>query len=247
MDFGIPELAITTVLSNSPKRQLITSVKARSTLPLNRPLTTHKYQQGHLLLICGSYRYAGSAILAGLGARASGVGMLSIAVPKSIKSTLVSHLPEALIVDCPETDSGAIAELSPLAADFTGYDAIACGPGLTTEAIAVVQAQAVLSADCPLLLDADGLNLLAQLGTTAQLSQRQSPTILTPHAGEFKRLFPDLTEVLSQDPLQAVKRAAKQIQAIILLKGAKTAIAESAGTLHIIRDSTPALAPVYDI
>ena len=240
LDFGIPESAITAVLSNSPQKQVITPIKARSALPLIRPLTTHKYQQGHLLLICGSYRYAGSAILAGLGARASGAGMLSIAVPKSIKSTLVGHLPEALILDCPETDNGAIANVSSLVADFFRYDAIACGPGLTLEAIAVVQS--VLSASCPLLLDADALNLLTQLGTTAQLTQRQFPTVLTPHTGEFKRLFPDLTEQLSQNPLIAVGRAAKLAQSIVLLKGAKTAIAEPEGSLNIVEQSTPALA-----
>ena len=240
LNFGIPEFAITTVLSSSPKRRLITPVKARSTLPLNRPLTTHKYQQGHLLLICGSYHYAGSAILAGLGAKASGVGMLSIAVPKSIKSLLVNHLPESLILDCPETDNGAIAELSAVATNFSRYNAIACGPGLTLDSITPLRE--VLGASCPILLDADGLNLLAQLGTTAQLSQRQFPTLLTPHAGEFKRLFPELSEILSKDPLNALERAATQAQATILFKGARTAIAEPEGTLQIIGDSTPALA-----
>src|SRR3712207_9559887 len=74
----------------------------------------------------------------GLGARASGVGMLSIAVPESLKSLLVSHLPEALIIGCPETPDGAIAHL-PQSVDLADYSAIACGPGLTRDAKSAVE------------------------------------------------------------------------------------------------------------
>jgi NAD(P)H-hydrate epimerase len=105
IDFGIPPADVWAILSYPAPIQKMSATLARSLLPLPRPLLTHKYQQGHLLLICGSHRYAGGAILTGLGARASGVGMLSIAVPESLKPLLVSHLPEALIIDCPETEN----------------------------------------------------------------------------------------------------------------------------------------------
>ena len=81
IDFDIPLADIHAVIGNIPQIKRITKTTALSTLPLPRPLITHKYKQGHLLLICGSQRYAGGAILTGLGARASGIGMLSIAVP----------------------------------------------------------------------------------------------------------------------------------------------------------------------
>jgi NAD(P)H-hydrate epimerase len=167
--------------------------------------------------------------------------MLSIAVPASLKALLLNHLPDALIIDCPETEEGAIANLSPLAADFSQYDTIACGPGLTLDTLNIVQN--VLTAPCPLLLDADALNLLAQLlaqgGTVTTLGSRPAPTVLTPHLGEFKRLFP---EILADDRLAAVKAAAQVSQAVVLLKGAKTAIANPQGSLRLIADSTPALA-----
>ncbi len=232
--FDIPLPDIASVLGATPKIKRVTKGFAFANLPLVRPRVTHKYKQGHLLLICGSRRYAGGAILTGLGARGSGVGMLSIAVPASLKPLLVSHLPEALIIDCPETETGAIASL-PDSINLDSYSAIACGPGLTTDATPVVQT--VLESNQPLVLDADGLNILAQLG----ISPREAPTILTPHAGEFKRLFPDIAEPI-KDRIAAVSQASQQSNAVVLLKGARTAIANPSGSTYIIPESTPALA-----
>ncbi|MEA5509022.1 NAD(P)H-hydrate dehydratase [Crocosphaera sp. UHCC 0190] len=239
IDFGIPLRDVWSIISQPPPLQILTQTLALEFLPLPRPLLTHKYQQGHLLLICGSRRYAGGSILTGLGARASGVGMLSIAVPTSIKPLLVSQLPDALIIDCPETATGAIAELPPLATDFDSYNVIACGPGLTRENPQIIEK--VLEANCPLILDADGLNILAQLGMVSHLSQRPAPTILTPHLGEFKRLFPQILHP-EKDRITAVKTAARESGAIILLKGARTIIAHPQGTTLVIAESTPALA-----
>ncbi|MEH2288947.1 NAD(P)H-hydrate dehydratase [Nostoc sp.] len=240
IDFDIPLADVEAVLKDTPKIKLITRAKALTTLPLPRPAVTHKYKEGHLLLICGSQRYAGGAILTGLGARASGIGMLSIAVPESLKSLLVSHLPEALIIGCPETESGAIAHLQLSEnTDLSSFNAIACGPGLTRDATPIVQQ--VIESDRPLLLDADGLNILAQMGAIATLKKRQALTVLTPHTGEFERLFPDVPDA-KHDRVQAVREAAAQSEAIVLLKGARTAIANPQGTVWIVPDSTPALA-----
>ncbi|MGK7944554.1 MAG: NAD(P)H-hydrate dehydratase [Microcystaceae cyanobacterium] len=239
IDFGIPTADVISILGNPAPIQQITPTIAKKTLPIPRPLLTHKYKQGHLLLICGSSRYAGGAILTGLGARSSGVGMLSIAVPETLKPILVSQLPDALIIGCPETETGAIAQLPPLAADFSQYNMIACGPGLTLDAAQIFQS--VLDAPCPLVLDADGLNLLAKLQKIDQLKQRNHYTVLTPHLGEFKRLFPHI-ENPHLDRIQAVEIAAKESQAIILLKGARTAIASPQGQVWLIPQSTPALA-----
>ena len=236
IDFGIPAQYVGKVLGKpAPIQKLIPAI-AKEFLPLPRPLTTHKYKQGHLLVICGSRRYAGGAILTGLGARSSGVGMLSIAVPVSLKPLLVSHLPEALIIECPETENGAIAELPALELDK--YDTIACGPGLTREATSPVET--VFKIRTPLVLDADGLNILAEMDTISSLSQRQAPTILTPHLGEFKRLFPELN--ILGDRIQATQQAARKSMSYILLKGARTIIASPQGKVWLIGESTPALA-----
>ncbi len=240
IDFNITSTQINTVLGDLPPIQLMTKETAIALFPLPRSPLTHKYQQGHLLLICGSKRYAGAAILAALGARASGVGMLSIAVPDSLKSLLLYHVPEALIIGCPETDSGAIARLTDI--NLSNYDAIACGCGLTKDAENVVKN--VLDSPLPLILDADGLNILAHLQQNLIIPSdkiREYPTIFTPHLGEFKRLFPQEKD-LTKYRISAIIAAAKESQGIVLLKGAKTAIASPSGKVWIIGESTPALA-----
>ncbi|MBR8836841.1 MAG: NAD(P)H-hydrate dehydratase [Stigonema ocellatum SAG 48.90 = DSM 106950] len=240
IDFNIPLADVQAVLGDSPAIKRITKKTALSTLPLPRPPVTHKYKEGHLLLICGSHRYMGGALLAGLGARASGVGMLSIAVPESLKHIMVSHLPEALIIGCPETSSGAIAQLQlPEKTDLSSFNAIACGPGLTRDAIPIVEE--VLASDRPLVLDADGLNILAEMDTIPTLQKRHAKTVLTPHAGEFQRLFPAFPDGKTHR-VEAVREAATQSGAVVLLKGARTAIANPQGVIWINPESTPALA-----
>ncbi|MBV6622878.1 MAG: NAD(P)H-hydrate dehydratase [Rivularia sp. (in: Bacteria)] len=240
IDFDIQYTDLQAVLGEVPKIKRITTATALSALPLPRQQVTHKYKEGHLLLVCGSRRYSGGAILTGLGARASGVGLLSIAVPQSLAATMVSHLPEALIIGCPETQTGAIAELKlPGNKDLNSFDAIACGPGITVDADSVVRE--ILDCSQDLLLDADGLNIIANMGALQTLQKRQASTILTPHAGEFKRLFPNIENV-NQNRILAVQEAAKQSSAIVLLKGSRTAIANSQGCVWINSQSTPALA-----
>ncbi len=240
IDFDIQLADVQAVLADSPRIQRITRASAIASLPLPRPPVTHKYKQGHLLLICGSRRYAGGAILTGLGARASGVGMLSIAVPQSLKPLLVAQMPDALIVGCPETQNGAISQLQlPEGTELSSFNAIACGPGLTLEAMPMLQE--VLASDRLLVLDADGLNILAQLGTIPTLLKRQAATILTPHTGEFKRLFPDAGDP-TKDRVSAVRTAAAISGAVVLLKGARTAIANASSSVWLNPESTPALA-----
>ncbi|AGF51999.1 sll1433 [Synechocystis sp. PCC 6803] len=235
LGIGLPPQAIANVLGEVWPVQVLGADQAQQTLPLSRPLVTHKYQQGHLLLICGSQQYAGGALLTTLGARASGVGMVTVAVPMGIKALLHSQCPEVLVKGLLETPSGAIAGLGNL--DLSRYSAVALGPGLGSDVGPLVEE--VLSVNCPLILDADGLNQLAQQQLLPLLAVRTAPTVLTPHGGEFKRLFPDIDQ---GDRLTAVQTAAAMCQATVLLKGAKTVIASPTGPTWAIKDSTPALA-----
>lgn len=238
VDWGLTWADVVAVLGERPLLKQITEATAIAALPLPRPASTHKYKMGHLLLICSSRQYLGAAVLTGLGARASGVGMLSIAVPGSLRTNLSAQLPEALIISCPEQDNGAIAHLPP-EVQLEKYHAVACGPGLTPQAQLVVQH--VLESDRPLVLDADGLNILAEFGTQQTLVKRSAPTVLTPHPGEFKRLFPEIAET-TDERIQAVRQAAAATQAIVLLKGARVAIAHPDHSVWLNPSSTPALA-----
>ena len=234
LDFNIPVADVQSVLGEQPTITRMTTERAISNLPLPRSPITHKYHQGHLLLIVGSQQYSGAAILSSLGARATGVGMLSIAVPASLKPVLLNYLPEALIISCPETEAGTIKSLPEL--DLSKYQAIACGCGLTERPSKVVKQ--ILAANCPIVLDADALNIIAKLGTEESLSTRTQPTILTPHIGEFKRLF---TKIPTTNKLVAASAATQASGAVILVKGARTVIAHD-GKSIVIPESSPALA-----
>ncbi|MEL7502180.1 MAG: NAD(P)H-hydrate dehydratase [Cyanobacteria bacterium J06554_6] len=231
IDFGLPLADIQAELGQPPTIQRLTPAAGLAALPLDRDPTAHKYKVGHLLLMAGSRTYAGAAILAAQGAKASGVGMVTLAVPESLRLMLVTQSPEALVIGCPEQD-GAISGL-PDTLTLDKYDAIALGPGLTTQAAIL----SLLAAPIPLVIDADGLNILAAHAPVERLRQRSAPTLLTPHPGEFQRLFPDLGEALA-----VAQTAAELTGATIILKRARSAIATPEGMLWINPDSTPALA-----
>jgi hydroxyethylthiazole kinase-like uncharacterized protein yjeF len=242
IDFDIPEQFTLQILGKQhPLWRINPKAVMRDRFPIARNSITHKYEVGHLLLVVGSQKYGGAAILAAMGAKATGIGMLSIAVPNSLKSIILAQVPEALVIDCPETESGAIASLPDI--DLQKYQAITCGCGLSLDAFPIVEQ--VVSSDRHLVLDADGLNALASIGKAQiieKLNQRTSALIMTPHWGEFCRLFPDLREV---ERLEALQTAVNKTKATILLKGARTAIAipeEARVQTWINPESTPALA-----
>ncbi|MDX2271853.1 MAG: NAD(P)H-hydrate dehydratase [Cyanobacteriota bacterium] len=234
IDIGIPAFALNAVLPDAPPLHLLPSIPPF--LPPPPAPTTHKYRQGSLLLIGGSATYGGAAILLGLGSRYSGVGMVTLALPASLHLLGLHWLPEVLIRACGETEQGGIASVGNLS--WSDYDAIAIGPGLTAGDAPFWREWLEEASQIPSVVDADALNWLARQPSTLW-AQRQAPTILTPHAGEFQRLFPDIPFT---DRLQAAQVAAAQSNSIVVLKGSKTVIAAPHGKTWVNPASTTGLA-----
>ncbi|MEI6430243.1 MAG: NAD(P)H-hydrate dehydratase [Pseudanabaena sp. ELA607] len=229
-----------------------------------RQVLGHKYSQGGVLLVVGSLQYAGAALLAAAAARATGVGMMTVCVPQSLRYFILERLPDALVLGCPETPTGAIQQLPDLTHQLQRqrYQAIVCGCGLSLDAPPVIKEVLHLSATyaVPLVLDADGLTLLSeQLSLIAPSSEPplQLPPhlVLTPHWGEFQRLFPTITEPhQGGDRFTQLRTALRQLSPFIpasitiLLKGARTIIGSirqnQADSLRLAvnPESTPALA-----
>lgn len=202
---------------------------------------THKNDRGRVLVIAGSGRYTGSAVLAARGAMRAGAGYVTVAVPEPIVQVVQSHLLAAPVVGLPAGrtkafSSGAAKAALELAAE---YDAVVIGPGLTLADGAVATARTlVASLGKPLVVDADGLNALVDAHDL--LERRQAPTVLTPHPGELGRLLGVSSSAVQADRISSSGRLAGQ-RCTVVLKGAGTVIAGN-GRRLVLTSGTPALA-----
>ncbi|MEJ2750238.1 MAG: NAD(P)H-hydrate dehydratase, partial [Anaerolineae bacterium] len=188
------------------KVELATAVYAQQHLP-QRPIEGHKGTFGTALIAAGSSHYWGAPMLAGRAAYRVGAGLIALAVPQKIRATVAGNLPEATYPPVPDEEVFSAASLSFLQETISAR-AMLVGPGLDDAREFMT---ALLAAENlpPLVVDADGLNLLAQLpGWAAQLPPR---TILTPHPGEMARLMGiPLAELKQRDRVTlAQEQAAK--------------------------------------
>jgi ADP-dependent NAD(P)H-hydrate dehydratase / NAD(P)H-hydrate epimerase len=177
----------------------------------SRAKFSHKGIYGHCLLAAGSYGMLGAAVLSAKACLKSGVGLLTVHIPKVGYPIIQGSVPEA-IVSIDEDD----CYISNPAID-TKYSTVAFGPGVGTDLKVAESLKSLLQKiEAPMVIDADGLNILAQNKTL--LSKLPPNTILTPHVGEFKRLFGSSSSAHSR-MLLAVE-AAKRYNVIIVIKGA---------------------------
>ena len=170
----------------------------------NQDTTKHDY--GHGLLIAGAYGRMGCAILAARAALRSGCGLVSVHLPERCVEPMQTAFPEAMVsIDSHPTLFSIVPE------HLERYSAIAVGPGIGTDSItrqALLQLLDACPPSTPLILDADALNLLAPL-TTLNTKSLLKNCIITPHAGEYRRLFgeADAAEMARQHNIIIVRKA----------------------------------------
>ncbi len=182
----------------------------------------HKGCFGKLLLLCGSRGFTGAAYLAAMGALRCGAGLVFLGVPESIYAIEAVKLTEPVVFPLPE-ENGKLSEaaIPEILQKLTGMDAVLIGCGLGQSAGTLAAVCAVLeNAQCPVVLDADGINVLA--GHKDILRGRQYPTILTPHDGEFFRIGGRI----GQDRMAVSAQIARDLGCILLLKGHETCITD---------------------
>ena len=201
--------------------QLLTHTDVLSILPDRKP-DSHKGDYGRILLLCGSVGYTGAAALAAMGALRSGAGLVFLGVPESIYAIEAVKLTEAIVFPLPEKDGKLSAEAIPQILErLPQMDAVLIGPGLGQSEDTFLVTKAVLqSAVCPVILDADGINVLA--GHMDILRERHYPTILTPHAGEFARIYGEI----KPDRISCAAAFTREWDCILLLKGHETVITD---------------------
>lgn len=187
-----------------------------------RDENAHKGNFGRILLLCGSLGYTGAAYFAAMGALRTGAGLVYLGVPESIYAIEAGKLNEPVIFPLPDQggrlERNAIPEILER---LPRMDAVLIGPGLGLGSGPEAVLTAVLThAACPVVVDADGITLLVRHMDI--LRGRMAPTILTPHDGEFARLFGPVGE----DRMASARAAALDSRSIVLLKGYRTCITD---------------------
>lgn len=182
----------------------------------------HKGNFGKLLLLCGSRGYTGAAFFAAIGALRAGAGLVFLGVPESIYGIEAVKLNEPVIFPLPDAGGRLSADAVPeILTRLPQMDAVLVGPGLGQSEGTLAVVRAVLEkAECPVVVDADGINVLS--AHRDLLRGRKSPTILTPHDGEFARLG----GVIGEDRMAAAAALAEELGCVVLLKGHETCITD---------------------
>ena len=181
----------------------------------------HKGNFGRILLLCGCKGYTGAPALAAMGALRSGAGLVYLAVPRSIYQIEAAKLNEPIVIPLPQMNG----KLSVLAHGkiknmLEGKSAVLIGPGLGQSAGTLNAVKTVLKySKCPVILDAVGINVLQKHKDI--LRERTSPTIMTPHPGEFARIAGEC-----DDRRTAAMNAARELNSIVVLKGHETLVTD---------------------
>jgi len=214
---------------------------ARVLLP-ERDEEGHKNTFGHAVVIAGSPGMMGAAYLASKGVLRSGAGMVTACVPTSFADIFDLALTEALTQGVSETKKRTISATgwSEIKKILPGKKVVIFGPGLGTDEQNQRLLQEVIQVAIPVVIDADGLNVLAK--DVGVLKLAKAPLILTPHPGEMARLLETTVEKVQENRVQMAIQAAVSFNAVVVLKGAATIIATPDKKVFINSTGSSALA-----
>jgi ADP-dependent NAD(P)H-hydrate dehydratase / NAD(P)H-hydrate epimerase len=238
IDIGIPDMAAGMVKSG----HVITEPDDFIDLLQEEKRDTHKGDRGHLLILAGSTGKTGAAVMTALGALRAGAGLVTVGTPASLNNILEIKLTEAMTAPLPETTDGT---LSIRAKDrilrlAEGKSAIAIGPGLSTnpETTRLVR-EIATECDLPMVIDADGLNALAEAPEV--FNKLNGKKILTPHPGEMGRLTGIKGKDIQLDRIGTAVRFIEQYKCCLVLKGARTVISAPGEKVYLNPTGNPAL------
>lgn len=223
----------------------------RAQLP-SRPLDSNKGTFGRALIACGSLEFTGAPRLAAAAAGRIGAGLVTIATPRTIYPIVSASVQEATYLPLPDV-AGAWSPraVKPLVEHARDYEALLVGCGFgqaeTTRRFVSrlfgIGSTAVKKGGLPsLVIDADALNALAAMEHWWEKAHFGAPPILTPHPGEMARLVGSNVHTVQQDRVGMATQYAREWNAIVVLKGAFTIIAQPDGNATLIPFATPALA-----
>ena len=210
---------------------------------------SNKGKFGSVAILAGSPGYLGAACLAAEGAARGGAGLVTLGVPQSIFDSMMSRVIESVMTQpfaCSSSGKFDTSSIDDVLLFCKKRDGVAFGPGVGVGADASGNFLRRLIAECdkPMVIDADALTLLAQEPDRGAsiVRSRKAPTVLTPHPGEMGRLLGADTASVQNDRLSAVREAAAQFGAVVVLKGQASLIADPDGNLAVNTTGNPGMA-----
>jgi len=235
----VADIGITEEMMPEVRLEVATAVTAQSLLP-SRPPDGHKGTFGKVLIAAGSDHYWGAPVLAGRAAYRAGAGLVALAVPEKIRPVMAAQLPEATYPPVPDVGQFSESSAHFLLATIASYKAMLIGPGIDDVPDFLQMLLQPATSLPPLVIDADGLNLLSQMSNWPQKVPPNS--ILTPHPGEMARLMGiSLAELKELDRVTIAQEKAAEWDHVVLLKGAYTVVAAPDGRCTLLPFANPAL------
>ena len=238
-DIGIPQK----LMEAAPGYEFLDEEGLRPLLR-RRDRQVHKGDCGHCLIIAGSTGKTGAAALCANSSVRAGSGLVTLAVPESLHHILEVKTTEAMTVPLPDSVSGHLADsaFSTIVELLNNKDVLAIGPGIGRRPGTVSLVQAIVEAvDLPMVIDADGLNALAE--DTSVLQRKKSSTvILTPHPGEMSRLLGTSIPDGDASRITVAQEFARTYGVYLVLKGARTIIAGPSGIAAFNGSGNPGMA-----
>lgn len=237
-DIGIPAS-----LADDSKMELLTPDWAADALP-KRPLSSNKGSYGRVMVSAGCVNFIGAAFLSCSGVLRSGAGLVTLAAAERLIPAIAGRLAEVTYLPLPESKQGTVASeaAKTLSRELENYRVLllGCGLGQTEETLKYVDSLLTKKNLPPLILDADGLNLLAKIpGWEKKIPLN---TVLTPHPGEMSRLAGLSIDDIQKDRTGIALNYAKKWKRVLVLKGAFTVIAAPDGRHRISPYANPGLA-----
>ncbi|MCK4983228.1 MAG: NAD(P)H-hydrate dehydratase, partial [Victivallaceae bacterium] len=235
IDIGIPKSLTDKILEVENAANTVSalsSTEIADCIP-HKKLNDHKGTYGHLLIVAGSRGMTGAATLCAKAAIESGVGMVTLAIPESLLHLVAQTIPSCMTIPVPDSGKGyfTVEAAEVLKEKLTLFDAVAFGPGIgqaeETVNFTAEFITAVNKLNKPLIIDADGINAIAD--NHEVLKMCGGNVLLTPHPGEFARLTGVKPGSNDTERITAAKQFAQLNKTNLLLKGFHTVIADSTG------------------
>lgn len=239
VDIGIPRAAVE---AEDIDVTMLQEPHVRQALPQRQP-NAHKGSHGHVLIVAGSTGKSGAGVLASQSSLRGGAGLVTLAVPASLNPVMETQLTEVMTLPVAESPNGAMAAsaLDTIEAFLPNANALVIGPGLGVDPETMELVHSLLQRSAvPIVLDADGLNLVA--AHPQVLQDAQVPLILTPHPGELSRLLKCAAADIQANRLDVALDFVQETRVHLILKGAHTVIYAPDGNRWINCTGNPAMA-----